>query len=168
MQLRLWLVALTICGGILACNDDGVGSDATSSDWRSDRPYCPQPPDITYCHKPPNFYSQTLWYCASCGLCSGGPQTAACDGFNGDCRYFYDTCIPKSYTRCDKDAPDNILGYCGDCFLREAGGIPKHCDKLSVDAGPTSDSKHTSDSKAAIDGKAPIDGKAAIDSLPKG
>jgi len=52
---------------------------------------------------------------------------------------FYDSCIPKNYTRCDQHAPDNILGLCGDCFFREAGVIPPHCDKLS-DAGVATDS----------------------------
>ena len=65
---------------------------------------------------------------------NGGAPTKACNGFNGDCREFYDTCIPKTYTRCDQNAPDAILGLCGDCFFREAGVIPPHCNKL-VDAG---------------------------------
>lgn len=119
---------------LLACNGDDVEKDQGTDAPATDGPICKQPPDITYCHKPPNIYSQTLWFCEGCGLCSGGPPTKACNGMNGDCREFYDTCIPKTYIRCNQDAPDSILGLCGDCFFREGGTIPDHCNKL-IDAG---------------------------------
>jgi len=127
----LW-IALGSCS-----DDDKNGSKDVGRDGPvMDAPKCLQPPDITYCHKPPNHYSQTLWFCDGCGYCGGGPPTKACNGFNGDCREFYDSCIPETYSRCDKNATDAILGLCGDCFFREAGGIPPHCNKL-VDAGLT-------------------------------
>jgi hypothetical protein len=109
---------------------DGQGSpsDASTSDA------CGPPPDITHCQSPPNSHSQTLWYC-DCGGCGGvWPSIAACNGTTGDCRYFADSCIPRTYTSCSESAPDDILSLCGACFFNE-GGIPSGCDKLS-DAGP--------------------------------
>ena len=128
------IIALAMAG----CSDDGAEKDQGSDAPPADSYKCHQPPDITLCHRPPNVVSATLWYCEGCGYCSAGSATAACNGFNGDCRRFYDGCVPESYTRCDASAPDTILGLCGDCFFREAGVIPPHCDKLS-DAGVITD-----------------------------
>jgi murein DD-endopeptidase MepM/ murein hydrolase activator NlpD len=118
--------AQTDSGQDLAHLPDGQGPTP-------DSPTCSPPPDITHCQRPPNSHSQTLWYC-DCGSCGGGTPTAACNGTNGDCRIFADSCIPQTYTQCGPNAPDKILGLCGACFFND-GGIPPHCDKLP-DAGP--------------------------------
>jgi hypothetical protein len=138
-QIRATLsvvLAATLTLTLGSCSDDkdgdkDVGVDAPAGVEASK---CLQPPDITMCHRPPNIYSKILWFCDGCGYCGGGPATKACNGMNGDCREFYDSCIPETYSRCDKNATDAILGLCGDCFFREAGTIPSHCNKL-VDAG---------------------------------
>lgn len=122
--------ALALAAG---CNGDGDKPDGSVADGAADQFIGTRPPDITQCHKPPNMYSKTLYYCQCTGWLNGGPPTAACNGMTGDCRFFYDGCFPDTYTKCDQSAPDNILGLCGDCFFRDSGTIPPHCDRLSDD-----------------------------------
>lgn len=120
----------TECGG----NPNTDGGAQPKDGTIGDLPACRRPPGISDCDAPPNKASTKYYYCWGCN-CSGPTPVAACNGVNGDCRYFADGCYPKSYTLCDQNAPDNILGLCGYCFLREAG--PGHCDRLvEADAAP--------------------------------
>jgi hypothetical protein len=138
---RRWL-GLPLALLLLGCADDGGDTDAKpGSDLKTDSPVCgKRPPTIDDCHPPPNMYSQDLYFCNCTGYCGGGPNTAACHVQIGDCRIFYDSCVPMTYQTCDPVSvtQDYMLGgLCGDCFFREAGGIPDHCDKLSKMGDPS-------------------------------
>jgi hypothetical protein len=143
----------------VSCNGDN-GSDAGNGKWDGQKVdmydcYPDRPPTIDDCEAPPNIYSETRYYCRCRGaICGGGSPTGACNGQTNDCRYFYDSCIPQSYTACTSAAPDYILGLCGYCFFAEAG-MPDDCDKLAdagngvKDSGPSKDAPAAQDAPAA-------------------
>lgn len=139
----------------VSCNGDG-DSDAGNGRWdgRADMYECwpDRPPTIEDCEAPPNIYSDERYYCRCKGaICGGGTPTGACNGQTNDCRFFYDSCIPQSYTPCTTAAPDYILGLCGHCFFTEAG-MPDDCDRLPDGGGNgTKDSGPQKDAPAAKD-----------------
>lgn len=137
-----WLGLPLVLLVLVCCDDDGGGSDAKpGSDFKTDGPVCGKRPATIEegCFAPPNKYSQDLYFCNCTGYCGGGFPTAACNVQIGDCRVFYDSCIPLSYARCDESVSQNYMlgALCGFCFFREAGGIPDDCDKLSKMGDPS-------------------------------
>lgn len=121
--LILSFVFAAACGSTENEKDKGVSQD--------DQFVCKYPTNISFCDPPPNKASTTKWYCWGCN-CAGPTSVAACNGQTGDCRFFADGCYPTTYSLCDKNATDKILGLCGYCFFQEAG--PAQCDKL-IDLG---------------------------------
>jgi hypothetical protein len=120
---------------VVACTGDDPTKDKGTpppddSGYR-DKIVCRQPDDIPDCILPDKPDKRIR--CLGCN-CAGPTPAAACNGQNNDCRYFEDGCFPKKYTRCDQSAPYYILGLCGYCFFREAGGVPADCNKILFDA----------------------------------
>lgn len=145
-----------VLGGCDDGESNGNGNGGNKDGNVADGPVCNQPPDIAQCSAPPNMFSETRYYCKCTGACGGGTFTAACNPTIGDCRFFYDDCIPRSYSRCDDNATDFVLGLCGYCFFIEAGIRTEpleDCDKLSMmDAGATFDNgSGGNDSSPAVD-----------------
>ncbi len=136
MRAHRILVIVTLMLGALSCpGEDPVKDQSLPAGETADQYVCRQPKDLAEgCVMPPSTYSQDKIHCLNCN-CAGPAPAAACNGTNGDCRYFNNGCFPKSYTRCDQSAPQFILGLCGYCFFREAGGIPKDCNHILFDAG---------------------------------
>jgi hypothetical protein len=140
MRAHRILVMLALVLGTLSCpGEDPVKLDRSGvvgEGGNLDKYVCKQPPNIAEgCVMPPSGYSQDRIHCLGCN-CAGPSSAAACNTTNGDCRYFNDGCIPKSYSRCDGSVNDQfLLGLCGYCFFREAGGIPKECNHILFDAG---------------------------------
>ncbi len=125
------LLTMALLGG---CKGEDPNKDARVGEGTSqaDNYVCKLVNSISDCDLPPNAFSKDKVYCWGCN-CAGPNPVAACNGTNGDCRFFASGCYPKTYTLCDTSAPDNILGLCGYCFFAEAG-IPSSCNHL-VDAG---------------------------------
>jgi hypothetical protein len=123
-----WAAALVLVAVLGGCSDQTTGADKGFKDQHTTDGYvCRRPPTIAECDAPPNGFSPDKYYCWGC-TCSGGTPVAACNGQIGDCRYFADGCYPLTYTLCDKNASQFILGLCGDCFFHEAGVA--HCNHL--------------------------------------
>jgi hypothetical protein len=137
MRIHLFVVMLAGLGSLSCPGEDPVKDTGgtVGEGGNLDKYVCKQPPNIAEgCVLPPSGYSQDKVHCLGCN-CAGPSPVAACNGTNGDCRYFNDGCIPKSYSRCDGSATQFILGLCGYCFFREAGGVPAECNHILFDAG---------------------------------
>lgn len=126
-----------------ACEQGSARRPCTVDSSTSDLALCRQPDNITSCDPPGKGLSDKYYYCWGCtGSCAGGATVvAACNTQHGDCRYFANSCIPKTYRMC---TPENVIndqmlaGLCGYCFLRDVGvgheTGPGYCNKL-VEAG---------------------------------
>jgi len=132
-QIPCLLLALAC----LSCPGEDPVKDATGpTGEQPDQLVCRRPKDLADgCLLPPNAYSKDKIYCMGCN-CAGPTSARACNTTIGDCREFYDGCFPKSYAPCDGSVNDQfLLGLCGDCFFRETGVLPAHCNHVLFDAG---------------------------------
>jgi hypothetical protein len=129
LEIIIGLVCLA-AGGLVACPKTLDPSAADQGNGGVDGFLCKRPPTIDDCDEPPNSLSKDLYRCRGC-TCAGPTSVAACNQSLGDCRHFYDGCYPTSYTICDGNAPDLVSAMCLNCFLSDAGGGEKKCDKLT-------------------------------------